>query len=135
MARDIYLAVLEQDPRDSMATAGLAGLHDETSLNSDEQYLISMLEKNPGAQHLNFALGNNYAKQNKWQSAQQHYFAAWQSDNNNADYIFNLAVSMDQLNKRQQAVSLYKDSLVKAVNKQVSFSREAAQKRIKELTE
>ena len=135
VARDVYLAVLEQDPRDSMATAALASLHDESALESDEQYLISMLEKNPGAQHLNFALGNNYAKQNKWQSAQQHYFDAWQSDDENADYIFNLAVSMDQLNKQQQAVSFYKDSLVKAVNKQVGFSRQAVQKRIKELSE
>lgn len=135
VARDVYLAVLEQDPRDSMATAALASLHDESALESDEQYLISMLEKNPGAQHLNFALGNNYAKQNKWQSAQQHYFDAWQSDDENADYIFNLAVSMDQLNKQQQAVNFYKDSLVKAVNKQVSFSRQAVQKRIKELSE
>ena len=135
VARYVYLAVLEQDPRDSMATAALASLHDESALESDEQYLISMLEKNPGAQHLNFALGNNYAKQNKWQSAQQHYFDAWQSDDENADYIFNLAVSMDQLNKQQQAVSFYKDSLVKAVNKQVSFSRQAVQKRIKELSE
>ncbi len=133
VARDIYLAVLEQDPRDAMATAALAGLHDESSLKSDEEYLLSMLEKNPGAQHLNFALGNNYAQQNRWKSAQQHYFNAWQSDHENADYIFNLAVSLDQLNKQQQAISYYRESLLKAENKQVSFSRETVQKRIKEL--
>ena len=133
VARDIYLAVLEQDPRDAMATAALAGLHDESSLKSDEEYLLSMLEKNPGAQHLNFALGNNYAQQNRWKSAQQHYFNAWQSDHENADYIFNLAVSLDQLNKQQQAINYYRESLLKAENKQVSFSREAVQKRINEL--
>lgn len=132
-ARDIYLAVLEQDPRDAIATAALAGLHDESSLKSDEEYLLSMLEKNPGAQHLNFALGNNYAQQNRWKSAQQHYFNAWQSDHENADYIFNLAVSLDQLNKQQQAINYYRESLLKAENKQVSFSREAVQKRINEL--
>ncbi len=133
VARDIYLTVLEQDPLDAMATAALAGLHDESSLKSDEEYLLSMLEKNPGAQHLNFALGNNYAQQNRWKSAQQHYFKAWQSDHENADYIFNLAVSLDQLNKQQQAISYYRESLLKAENKQVSFSREAVQKRINEL--
>lgn len=133
VARDIYLAVLEQDPRDAMATAALAGLHDKSSLKSDEEYLLSMLEKNPGAQHLNFALGNNYAQQNRWKSAQQHYFNAWQSDHENADYIFNLAVSLDQLNKQQQAINYYRESLLKAENKQVSFSREAVQKRINEL--
>lgn len=133
VARDIYLAILEQDPRDAMATAALAGLHDESSLKSDEEYLLSMLEKNPGAQHLNFALGNNYAQQNRWKSAQQHYFNAWQSDHENADYIFNLAVSLDQLNKQQQAINYYRESLLKAENKQVDFSREAVQKRINEL--
>ena len=51
----------------------------------------------------------------------------------NADYIFNLAVSLDQLNKQQQAINYYRESLLKAENKQVSFSREAVQKRINEL--
>lgn len=135
VAKEIYLSVLEQDPRDPMATAALAGLHDESSLKSDEEYLLSMIAKNPGAQHLSFALGNNYAQQNKWKSAQQYYFEAWQSDHENADYIFNLAVSMDQLDKGQQAIKFYRDSLLKAKNKQVSFSREAVQKRINELSE
>lgn len=135
VAKEIYLSVLEQDPRDSMATAALAGLHDESSLKSDEEYLLSMLAKNPGAQHLSFALGNNYAQQDKWKTAQQYYFDAWQSDHENADYIFNLAVSMDQLDKGQQAIKFYKDSLLKAKHKQVSFSREAVEKRINELSE
>jgi len=42
---------------------------------------------------------------------------------------------MDQLGKQQQAVDFYKDSLNKSKNKQVSFSREAVQKRITELSE
>lgn len=134
-ARNIYRALLEQDPRDPIATAALASLHDnESSLKTDEEYLISMLGKNPETPHLNFALGNNYAQQKKWQSAQQYYFNAWQFDNDNADYIFNLAVSLDQLGKQQQAISFYKDSLVKSENKQVSFLREDVKKRIRELT-
>lgn len=135
VARDIYMSLLEQDPRDSIATAALAGMHDETTLKADEQYLLSMLDKSPSAQHLVFALGNNYAQQKKWKSAQQYYFDAWQSDSDNADYTFNLAVSMDQLNKSKQALGFYKDSLLKAKNKQVGFSREVVQKRINELSE
>jgi uncharacterized protein HemY len=93
-----------------------------------------MLLKNPNAAHLNFALGNVYAQQEKWKSAQQAYFNAWQQDIENADYIFNLAVSLDQLGKPEQAVSLYQDSLSKSNNKQISFSREDVKKRIKELS-
>ena len=136
VAREIYLLLLKQDPRDPIATAALASLHGEkSSLESDKEYLLSMIRKNPDAPHLNFSLANIYAQQNKWKSAQQYYFNAWQYDNENADYIFNLAVSMDQLSKQQQAINFYKDSLVKSLNKQVSFSRKAVQKRINELSE
>jgi len=135
-ARDIYSSLLELDPRDPIATAAIASLRSEAgSLGSDENYLLSMLQKNSEAPHLNFSLANIYAQQNKWSSAQQHYFKAWQIDSANADYIFNLAVSLDQLDKKQQAVKFYKDSLLKAKNKQVRFSREAVQKRINELLE
>jgi len=134
VARNIYLILLDLDPRDAIATAALASLHTGTaSLASDKDYLLSMLDKNPTAPHLNFALGNVYAQLNKWAAAQQYYFNAWQNDNENADYIFNLAVSMDQLSKQKQAVKFYKDSLLKAIDKQVSFSRKAVQKRIDEL--
>ncbi len=134
-ARDIYMALLEQDPRDPVATAALTSLHsDDASLQADEEYLLAVLGKNPEAPHLSFALANNYAQQKKWQSAQKYYFAAWQSDIDNADYIFNLAVSMEQLGKPQQAMSFYKDSLLKSTNKQVSFSRDVVKKRIIELS-
>jgi hypothetical protein len=136
MAQEFYLALLKQDPRDPVATAALASLHnDESSLKVNEERLLSMLQNNPNAAHLNFVLGNIYAQQNKWKSAQLSYFNAWQHDGNNADYIFNLAVSMDQLGKQQQAINFYKDSLHKSVNKQVSFSRDAVQKRINDLSE
>jgi tetratricopeptide (TPR) repeat protein len=93
-----------------------------------------MLRRNPDDAHLNFALGNVFAQQGKWKPAQQSYFNAWQRDNGNADYLFNLAVSMDQLGKQKQAVEFYQDCLTKSANKQVAFSREAVRKRITELS-
>ena len=134
-ARNIYMSLLKQDPRDPIAIAAIASLQsDGVSLQEDENFLQNMLLKNPNAAHLNFALGNVYAQQEKWKSAQQAYFNAWQQDIENADYIFNLAVSLDQLGKPEQAVSLYQDSLSKSNNKQISFSREDVKKRIKELS-
>jgi tetratricopeptide (TPR) repeat protein len=135
MAREIYLSLLKLDPRDPIAMAALAGMRtDEASLKSDEEYMLAMQQKNPDAPHLNFALGNIYAQQDKWKPAQEYYFNAWQHDIENPDYIYNLAVSMDQLNKPQQALNFYKDSLSRSADKQVSFSREAVQKRINELS-
>ena len=134
-ARDIYMSLLEQDPRDPIAIAAIASLQsDGVSLQEDERFLQNILLKNPNAAHLNFALGNVYAQQEKWKSAQQSYFKAWQQDIENADYIFNLAVSLDQLGKTEQAINLYRESLSKSNNKQISFSREDVQKRITELS-
>lgn len=136
LANQIYMSLLKLDPRDPIATAAIASLrNDESNVKQDEDYLLSMIDKNPDDPHLNFALGNVYAQQGRWKIAQQQYFNAWQHDVDNADYVFNLAVSMDQLSKPEQAISFYQDSLKKADNKQVSFSREAVQKRIEELSE
>ncbi len=133
-ARSIYTVLLKRDPRDPIANAALASLRNSATA-VDEKYLLEMLQKNPDDAQLNFVLGNVYAQQGKWKSAQKSYFSAWQHDNENADYIFNLAVSMDQLGKQQQAVAFYQKCLNRSVNKQVVFSREAVQKRITELSE
>lgn len=134
-ARRVYLSLLELDPRDPIATAAISSLHsDDASLETDEKYLLSMLQKNPQVSHLYFALGNIYSRQSKWKAAQQAYFSAWQADNDNADYLFNLAVSLDQLGKKEQALRFYKDCLLSAENKQISFSRDAARNRINELS-
>lgn len=138
-AQQIYRGMLQLNPNDPDATAALITVQanlstDESSLQSDEQYLLAMLEKNHQAPQLNFALGNNYAQQNKWHSAQQYYFNAWQLDSDNPDYIYNLAVSLDQINKKPQALTFYQKSLDKAGSRNVSFSRDAVQKRINELS-
>ena len=70
-----------------------------------------MLGKNPDDAQLNFSLANIFAQQNNWKAAQKHYFNAWKQDSDNADYIYNLAVSLDQLSKQQQALSLAADGL------------------------
>ncbi len=135
-AKRYYFSLLKQDPRDPIAAAGIASLHsDKTSFESDEEFLLTMLESNPNAAHLNFALGNIYAQKGEWKAAQQSYFNAWQQNSESADYVFNLAISMEQLGKPQQAIKFYKDSLLKSMNKQVSFSREVVQQRIKVLSD
>jgi len=134
-ARRYYFTLLELDPRDPIANAGLSSMQSDTaSAKEHEEYLQSMLQKNPGAAALNFALANVYARQGKWQAAQQYYFNAWQADADNADYIYNLAVSLDQLGKTRQALSFYRDSLKKGGARQVGFSREAVRRRIQELS-
>jgi tetratricopeptide (TPR) repeat protein len=134
-AKKYYQALLKLDPRDPIATAGIASLHSESDVvQSDEAYILGMLEKNPDAAPLNFALGNIYAQKGEWKSAQKYYFNAWKQDGDNADYLFNMAISMDQLGKPQQALKFYRESLLKSKNRQAGFSRKAVQQRIDVLT-
>lgn len=135
-AIDAYIRLLELDPTDPIASAALSDLRtSDSNAGEVERYLVNMLQKNPESSPLNFATGNFYARRGQWQDAQKHYFIAWNNDADNADYLFNLAVSMDQLNKPEQALGFYRDSLVRAGDRQVSFSREAVRKRIAALSE
>jgi len=135
-AIDAYIRLLEIDPTDPIASAALSDLRtSDSNAREVERYLVNMLQKNPKSSPLNFATGNFYARRGQWQDAQKHYFVAWENDADNADYLFNLAVSMDQLNKPEQALAFYRDSIARAGDRQVSFSREAVRKRIAALSE
>jgi len=106
-----YGKVLEAEPRNSMAQAAMAGLLAQADPVSGESRIKNLLVQQPQAAHLHAALGNLYAEQNQWPLAQQAYFEAHQYDANNAEYAFNLAVSLDQLNKTALALQYYKTTL------------------------
>jgi len=110
-ARQNYLLLLRLNPRDSVARAGLSALASEVNQSLDESQLKLMLREQPEAAHLYFALGNIYAADNRWGEAQSAFFSAWSADRQNADYAFNLAVSLDHLGKAKQAIDFYLKSL------------------------
>jgi uncharacterized protein HemY len=89
-----------------------------------------MLKQQPEAAHLHFALGNFYARQAKWLEAQSAYFNALQGDSRNADYAFNLAVSLDHIGKQGQAVHFYKSALELSSGQNISFSVQAVNDRL-----
>lgn len=106
-----YGKVLEVEPRNSIAQAALASLLVQADPVSSESRIKSLLALQPQAAYLHEALGNLYAEQNQWPLAQQAYFQAYQYDANNAEYAFNLAVSLDQLGKTALALQYYKTTL------------------------
>lgn len=125
-----YQLLLKLNPRDQVAVAAMTNI-DEVSLGSmDESRLKFLLQQQPSAVHLNFALGNYYARKNRWPEAQSEYFKAWQGASENADYVYNLAVSLDKLGKQDEALRFYKDSLILARNVNISFSKVDVEKRI-----
>ncbi|RKZ34485.1 MAG: tetratricopeptide repeat protein, partial [Gammaproteobacteria bacterium] len=76
-----------------------------------ESRLKLLLADEPEAGHLHFGLGNLYARQGRWPQAQDAYFNAYTTQPQNADYAFNLAVSLDHLAQRDAAMSYYQRAL------------------------
>ncbi|MGD2054298.1 MAG: tetratricopeptide repeat protein, partial [Gammaproteobacteria bacterium] len=124
-AREIYLQLLERDPRDPHAHAGLANIAQTEGASLSESKLKQLIEHRPDDAHLRFALGTLYVQKKNWPEAQQAFFNAWKGDPDNPDYAYNLAVSLDHLGKHKEAKAFYEDSLKLATGKHISFSPDA----------
>lgn len=129
-----YVRLLELDPRDSYAVAGLTALRGQLDPVRAESRLKSLIATQPDATQLYFALGNEYAQQARWSDAQSAYFKAYSADPENADYAFNLAVSLDQLRQKKPALEYYLRALTLAKTHPASFDRDQAQARVGELS-
>lgn len=106
-----YRKVIEVEPRNSIAQSALANLEASTDGVGAESKIKSMLARQPDAANLHAALGNLYAAQNQWASAQAAYFNASQYAPISADYAFNLAISLEHLGKPKLALVQYQRAL------------------------
>lgn len=132
-AEALYLRILEADPKDSAAQAGLIGLRGQLDPVQSESRLKTLLASQPDSPALNFTLGNLYARQGRWNDAQQAYFRAYAADGDNPDYQFNLAVSLDQLRQPRLALQYYQGALAASEKQPAAFDRNQAASRIGEL--
>ncbi|MGZ5801430.1 MAG: tetratricopeptide repeat protein, partial [Burkholderiaceae bacterium] len=131
-AGSFYLKLLELDPSDPDAIAGLTGLQGGDA-SEVESRLKKALAQNPQSGALMFTLGNLYAQQSRWSDAQQSYFRAYGAAPNNPDYAFNLAISLDRLDQKKLALEFYQRALALAQNKQGNFKNVSIQDRINQL--
>ncbi|HEY9050681.1 MAG TPA: hypothetical protein VIQ03_03995 [Gammaproteobacteria bacterium] len=129
-AKQKYLQLLYLDPKDSYAKAGLTAVESQQNTTLNESQLKMMLREQSDVPHLHFALGSLYASQEKWPDAQAEFFSAWSSDNQNPDYAFNLAVSLDHMDKTRQAIELYELSVKLLDAGNGNFSKDDVQNRI-----
>ena len=132
-AQAYYLRILELDPRDPSAIAGMAGLGQQVDSGQTESRLKILLAQQPDAAMLHFTLGNHYADQSRWGEAQQAFFRAFSIDSTNAEYAFNLAVSLDHLNQDKLAAEYYGKALALTGATPAGFDRALAARRIAEL--
>ncbi|MBY0575871.1 MAG: tetratricopeptide repeat protein [Gallionellaceae bacterium] len=109
MAAQYYTRVLALDPRNAPANAGMSAL--SANDENNESSLKILLREQGNSAALHFALGNLYAGQSRWGEAQQAYFNAYTLESDNAEFAFNLAVSLDHLGQKQLAAQYYQRAL------------------------
>lgn len=133
LAADYYLRALAVDPKDGLALAGLLALKPPADIQAMESRLKTLLAEQPESPYLNFALGNLYARAARWAEAQQAFFRAHVADPAQPDYLFNLAVSLDQLHQSRLAIEYYQRALAAAASQPASFDAAAVAARLKAL--
>ena len=133
-AEALYLRVLQIDPRDAPAQAALIALRSGRSDPlATESRVKTLLAADPAAHALNFTLGNQLAQQNRWAEAQQEYFKAYSAEPDNADFAYNLAVSLDHLRQPKLALDYYQRAVALAKTRGAGFDVAAAEARAAQL--
>ena len=133
-AEATYLRLLQLDPNDAHAQAGLIALRaSRLDPLATESRVKSMLAAEPGAHVLQFTLGNQLAQQSRWEEAQEAYFKAFAASPENADFAYNLAVSLDHLRQGRLALEYYRRALALAERRGASFDLAAARLRAAQL--
>ncbi|MYN21085.1 tetratricopeptide repeat protein, partial [Rugamonas sp. FT107W] len=132
-AAGYYQRLLELDPNDATAVAGLVGVRQGDTAQSEAR-LRAILGTNPDAGPVLFALGNLQAQQGRWPEAQQSYFRAYTAMPDNADYAYNLAIGLDRLNQPKLALKYYQRALALAQEHAAAFDRNALRARMHELS-
>jgi Tfp pilus assembly protein PilF len=130
-AMESYVTLLNLDPNDDLALAGISGLkQDVQGVVPDESGIKRLLLKRPESAQLHFALGNLYSAGGHWPKAQSSYFDAHRYDAQNPDYAYNLAVSLEHLQQAEAALRYYELALTLANARKSNFDSAQASARI-----
>ena len=134
-ATRLYLQILELDPRHALAQTGLIALLGRADPLAAESRLKQLIAREPSA-YLYFTLGNLYADQSQWASAQQAYFQAHHLEAANPDYAYNLAVALEHVSQPKLALGFYRRAVQLAAAKgRVNFNPAQVHDRIARLAQ
>ena len=132
-AQTLYQRAYETDPSNPTAQAGLLNSKGQTDAELSESRLKTALASQPDSAALHAALGNLYARQSRWAEAQQAYFNAYAGEPDNADFLVNLAISLDHLRQGRLAAQYYRMALQGAETGSASFDKNQIKNRLLEL--
>ena len=129
-----YLKVLELEPRNAAAQAGLIGILGRADPQAAETRIKQLIGREPSTGFLQFALGIAYIDQKRWPDAQQAFFQAHQLQPDNPDYAYNLAVALEHIGQPKAALDFYRRAVQLATAKgRADFSVTTAEERIGKL--
>lgn len=132
-AQEIYSELLTLDPRDTVAQAGFVSVTRSLDPLQQEARVKQMLEQEPNAPHLLFTYATFLMQQQRWSEASRVLLSAYQTQRDNADYAFNLAVTMDHLGQNENALKFYGMALDLTRTQAASFRPDDVRKRIANL--
>ena len=121
-AQFYYQGVLAQSPENLNARAGLLNLASSASLDVGSA-LQQLLRESPEKPFLHASLGDYYLKRGEWPAAQAAYFDAFSRDPKNANYAYNLAISLDQMAKPKLALQFYQQALSLEKSRSAHFDK------------
>ena len=128
-----YRQVLVIDPRNGAAVAGLLAVSSARSASLEAE-LRTLVGQHPDTASLRFSLGNMYASERRWVEAQQAYFDAYRLESDNADYLYNLAVSLDHLKQTTLSRDYSQKALQARPRSGGQFDPVVVARRVKELS-
>ncbi|MGA7178192.1 MAG: tetratricopeptide repeat protein [Thiobacillaceae bacterium] len=127
----LYQQVISLDPRNAVAQAALLDTLGTSDATAAESRLKNQMQQAPSA-YLYYALGNLYADQKRWSDGESAYYEAYKRDPANADYAFNLAISLDHLHQNEAAIRHY-EAAIRLAGPDSQFNRSQAEARIQQL--
>lgn len=133
LAERYFRQAIEVDPKNPVANAGLLVLNPPSDPRLAESRIKGLLAEQPDSPHLHFSLGILYANESRWAEAQQAFFKAHVADPGNADYLYNLAVSLDHLHQDRLAAQYYGRALAAARSATATFDPAQAETRLQAL--
>ena len=124
-----YQVLLLSNPKDSLAMSSMIAVANYSPAQSETQLKL-MIRDEPNSPYLNFALGNIFGAQNRWQEAQGMYFTALENNPDDPNYAYNLAVSLEHIAKPNVAIAYYERALSNFSKGLATFDRAVVDARL-----
>ena len=107
-AVSMYRRILRAFPQDVLSRAALIGLQED---RQGEAVIREFLSRQPDEPYLHVVLGRLQAAQARWPEARRAFSYAHRIDPANPVYALNLAISLDRMGQREEALEYYRVTL------------------------